>query len=459
MNMTNDEKNTNQRLMRRRYAELKSKKQKGALLDQFCAMTGLHRKSAIRSLSPKEKHHRKRGRPFQTGMGARTLLRRIWKQAGRPCAVLLKPVLALWLESLRRAGERLDETEVSDVLRMSARTIDRRLSGVRPRWSGRSRAASLAEHRRRIPLKVQTWPADAAAHPGWLEIDTVEHCGGSTAGEYNCSETMTDVPTQWTETRVSWTKRPEAVEQRVREGAACFPFPARGVNTDNGPDYINETLNRCFVEIFPGALRTRSRPYCKNDNAHVEQKNGHRARRIFGFGRYGDPETTEAMNEVARLQSLFDNLYRPTQKLLSKTKVGHKYSKVFEKEPKTPAQRVLESADVPEAGKARVRALLAQNDPLRLLRRIESAWEKLRRRQARLAARKGSPPASRRAEARRSAPPLRGRLPPAGTPARIGQDAAGGAASQARPPAPAKKHPFSVTPIMAQPRNQSRGFG
>ena len=314
MNMTSDERKTNLRLARRRYVELKTKKQKGAFLDQFCAMTGLHRKSALRSLSPKVRPHRKRGRPFQTGAGARELLFRVWKLMGRPCAVLLRPVLPEWIESLRQAGASLDEEAVFEVLHMSARTIDRRLSMVRPRWNGRSRAASLAEHRRQIPLKVDRWPKDAAAHPGWIEIDTVEHGGGSTAGQYNCSETLTDVATQWTETRVSWTKKPEAVVPRLRESRPCFPFPIKGANTDNGSDYINETLNRSFAEIFPGALRTRSRAYCKNDNAHVEQKNGHRARRIFGFGRYDQPATTEAMNEVARLQSLFDNLYRATQK-------------------------------------------------------------------------------------------------------------------------------------------------
>ena len=447
MNMTSDEKKTNLRLMRRRYAELEEKKQKGALLDQFCAMTGLHRKSAIRCLCPKERRHRKRGRPFQTGVGARTLLRQIWKRAGRPCAVLLRPVLAMWIESLRRAGETLDETAVAEVLRMSARTIDRRLSAVRPRWSGSGRAGSLAEHRRQIPLKVELWPADATAHPGWLEIDTVEHGGGSTAGSYNCSETLTDVATQWTETRVSWTKRSEAVSERLREGRKGFPFPIKGVNTDNGSDYINETLNGCFVEIFPGALRTRSRSYCKNDNAHVEQKNGHRARRIFGYGRYGEPETTEAMDEVARLQSLFDNLYRPTLKLLSKTQVGHKYRKRFEKDPKTPAQRVLESSDVPAQDKARVRALLAQNDPLTLLRQIESAWEKLRRIRARLTRKVSAPgvPAGGGSALRAA---------PSGTP-----PARRDAGPQARPPALAKKQPFSVTPKMAQPRNQGRGFG
>ena len=463
--MTHEEKQTNLRLARRRYAELKTKKARGAFLDQYCAMTEYDRKTAIRQLSAKERPPRKRGRRFQTGMEARALLGKIWKKAGRPCAKLLQPVLGPWIESLRKTGEARDEAVVSEVLGMSARTIDRRLRTMRPRAGGSGRRRSLAEHRRAIPLKKEFWPAEAAHRAGWMEADSVAHCGGSMAGSFNWTVDLTDEATQWTELRVAWTNAAVAVAECLRQCKEAVPFPVRGVNTDNGPEYLNDTLNKCFAEIFPGAMRTRSRPYCKNDNAHVEQKNGHRARRLFGFGRYAVKEATAAMNEVARLQSLFDNLYRPTMKLLSKTRIGHKYRKVFEKDPKTPAQRVLADPTVGEESKARVRALLAQNDPLRLSRRIERAKERLlrilaqvERNAAEASAPSGGPTGGGSAlRAAPSGPPPARRA--AGAPPR------GHAASRTAEPrkpsaaAPASKDTSSsVTPIVAQPRRKRRGF-
>lgn len=458
--MTSEEKKVNIRLARRRYAELHSKREKGEFLDQFCAMTGMHRKSAVRCLAPAGRPHRRRGRPFKTGMGARMLLARIWKLAGRPCSKLLRPVLGAWVDSLRRAGDALDEEAVAEVLAMCDRTIDRRLSTVRPHpGGGRGRSSSLSEHRRRIPLKADAWPPDAASAPGWIEIDSVAHCGGSMAGRFNYSVDMTDVATQWTEILVAWTNRGDAIAARLEEGRDRMPFPIMGVNTDNGPDYVNETLDRRFAAIFPGAARSRSRPYCKNDNAHVEQKNGHRVRRLFGFGRYGEPGETEAMGEVARLQSLYDNLYRPTQKLLRKTQDGHRWRKVFEKDPKTPAQRVLESPSVPEPCKDRVRVLLARNDPLELLRRVEAAKRRLQRVQARLA---GACPSS--------VVPAGGgsslRSAPSGTPPASGDDGqpcvgiavAASARNERLAPLTTDAH-ASVTPNMAQPGRKPRKFG
>ena len=122
--MTHEEKKTSLQLARRRYAELKGRKQKGSFLDQFCAMTGMHRKSALRALSSRKRKQSKRGRPvLKTHQAVRKLLFRIRELAGRPCALLLKPVLPLWVSSLRRAGEHLDEEVVRDMLGMSVRTI------------------------------------------------------------------------------------------------------------------------------------------------------------------------------------------------------------------------------------------------------------------------------------------------------------------------------------------------
>lgn len=373
MTMTKEEKKAYVALSRRRYSELKSKKEKGEFLDGFCPVMGIDRKNAIRLLSPREKPHRRRGRPFATGMDARKLLVAIWKKAGRPCSRLLAPVLGLWIESLRRHGEEIPDDLAAEVTGMSASTIDRRLHASRPRIGGGRRPSSLAEHRREIPLKVDTWPTDAVAYAGWIEIDSVAHCGGSMAGSFCWSLTVTDTATQWTEMRITWNNGAEGVVARLREVAASLPFAVHGVNTDNGPEFLNWHLNGCFKGLFPGAKRTRSRPYNKNDNAHVEQKNGHRVRRLFGFGRFDVREAVGAMNELARLVSLNDNLYRATQKMLSKTREGHHYRKVFEKEAKTPAQRILEDKTVPRKHRDHVKALLAENDPLDLSRRIDRA--------------------------------------------------------------------------------------
>ena len=375
--MTKEEKKNYVLLSRRRYGELTDKKDKGAFLDLFCAATGMSRKNAIRRLSPKERPHRRRGRPFKADVAARDLLVRIWKLADRPCGKLLRPVLGVWIDCLRKDGADIPEETAAAVLGMSTSTIDRRLRGAKPRIGGRRRASSLSEHRREVPLKVDVWPGDATSRAGWVEVDTVAHCGGSMAGSFCWTLTLADVATQWVEMRCTWNNGAEAVVGRLKEMAEALPFAVAGVNSDNGPEFLNGHLRRDFRRIFPKAVRSRSRPYRKNDNALVEQKNGHRVRRLFGFGRMDVPEAVEAMNEVARLQSLYDNLYRATQKLLSKTMEGHRYRKVFEKGARTPAQRVLEDPGVSRARKGMVHELLDRNDPITLKRCIRAAMDRM----------------------------------------------------------------------------------
>lgn len=446
--MTKAEKESYLKAARRHYGELDGKKAKGAFLDQFCETTGMCRKNAIRRLSPRERPRVKRGRPFKAGMPERDLLVRIWKLAGMPCGRLLKPVIVFWIRSLRRAGESISPEFEAALAGISASTIDRRLRGAKPRCGGGRRAASLAEHRREIPLKVDRWPADAAAHPGWVEVDSVAHCGGSMSGSFCWSQTMTDVATQWTEMRVTWNNGSEAVVGRLCDMRGAVPFRIVGVNTDNGPEYLNWHVRRNFALIFPDALRTRSRPYVKNDNAHVEQKNGHRVRRLFGFGRFDVQEAVEAMNEVARLQSLYDNLFRPTLKLQSKTQAGHKYRKKFEREAKTPAQRVLDNPGTSEECKRRVRSLLEDNDPMTLLRRIWAAKDRMRRIMSGKRAKTRAPAHGGGGSVLRTAP--------AGTPrAPIGgrTEGAPGAAGGSR-----WKENRSVTPVLTQPKEESSAF-
>jgi len=384
MEMSKEEGRAYLGIMRRRYEAVRRKKGRGHVLDEFCRMTGLSRKHAIKALSPKRAAPGRRGCPPGGTREGTALLARLWKLSDMMCGKLLKAILPELLASLGRR-EAVPEEVSREVLGMSAATIDRRLRKVKascPGGGGRRRRSSLEEHRREVPLKVDVWPEPYPKEPGYVEVDTVAHCGGSMAGSFVWTLTMTEVATHWTELRAVWNKGAAGICGAISEFITEAPFVTRMINSDNGGECINGHIKRHFAEFLPSVVRTRSRSYQKNDNAHVEQKNGVQVRALYGYGRIGDEPLIPLMNRINVRQGLIKNLFTPTMRLLSKERAGTKYVKRYEKPPKTPAQRVLESAHVPEGKKAKVRALLAEHDVLDLRERLDADLRLLARKLA-----------------------------------------------------------------------------
>lgn len=377
--MTKDERRVSLAVGRRRYAQLVDRRSKGLFLDEFCAARGMDRKHAIKQLAKRRVAPLRRGAPRRFSAESRRLLSRLWKLSGRLCGKLLAPVLGVYLESLQRR-EPLDGAAPEEVLRMSASTIDRALRHAKPRGAAsRRRSDSLSEHRREVPLKLDAWPAGAGQEPGWLEADTVAHCGGDMSGNFAWSLTLTDLASQWTEVRSVWNKGAEGVCRQLAEMLARTPVEPRAINTDNGGEFLNKHVARYFSEQIPGVARSRSRSGVKNDNAHVEQKNGAFVRKLFGYGRIDAPAAVVAMSAVAADASLMRNLYYPTCRLLSKRREGGCWIKRYENPPRTPAQRILRDPGTSQERKERVRRLLAENDPLDLRDRVEAGLAGLAR--------------------------------------------------------------------------------
>jgi len=358
---------------RRRYAMMRTKRARGHILDEFCATTGFSRKHAIKVLSASRSSTGRRGCPRGGTREGTTLLVKLWKLSDMMCGKLLKEVVRHYLASLRRREVLLDEA-CEEVLGMSASTIDRRLRAVKAKTGGgkRRRRESLDMHRREIPLKIESWPEAYPKEPGWIEADTVAHCGGSMAGSFNWTLTLTDVATAWTELRSVWNKGAEGIRDSVGEFIAVAPFDVHAFNSDNGPEFLNSQLKTLFNTLQGKVIRTRSRSYRKNDNAHVEQKNSVQVRALFGYGRIDDPTLLPLMNRINKLQGLIKNLFTPTMRLLSKERIGARYCKRYEKTPKTPAQRVLESPSVSEENKEKVREMLAKHDICELRARLNT---------------------------------------------------------------------------------------
>lgn len=351
--------------MRERYKNA-PKKVKSQILSEFCANSGYSRKHAVRLLNGTlEPRRRNPGPKPKYGPEVTYHLRVLWDAMNRICSKKVKAALPLWLGFYKDAPEAIK----TQLLSMSASTIDSRLNPYRgPKQKGKSTSRGLKAMMGKIPLKLLD---DEIKEPGFMEGDTVAHCGDNIMGEYAHSLTMTDLCSGWTENAAVWTKDSEQVLKQIQGIEKRLPFAIKGCATDNGSEFMNYALAEYFFKRSQPIDFVRRRPYKKNDNAHVEQKNFTHVRELFGYERLDTFELTVYMNEIYTLYwNPLWNYYTPVMKLISKERHGSKIKKKYD-EPKTPCQRLLDSPVVKASVKQQLRFNLKYKNPFFLKRELE----------------------------------------------------------------------------------------
>jgi hypothetical protein len=257
---------------------------------------------------------------------------------------------------------------------VSAATADRLLAKAKKGLTlkGKSTTKPGTLLKKDIPIRMGNEWDDAV--PGFVEIDLVAHCGESTAGDYVNTLDVTDICTGWTETAAVLNKAQIHVFNALKAIETAQPFEFKGIDSDNGSEFINHQLHRWCKER--GIVFTRSRPYKKNDNCHVEQKNWHVVRRNIGYARYEGQSAADAMNEYYALLRLYSNFFLPQTKLIGKIRVGGKVRKQYDK-PKTPFRRLVESDKISIETKAELQEIFAALNPAELQREMAAALERL----------------------------------------------------------------------------------
>ena len=353
-----------------------NKADKARILDEFVATTGYHRKYAIRLLKRGVKpcRSKKPGRS-KTYQGEVVIaLVKIWAICDEICSRRLHPFLPEIVAVLERHGElKLSEATKRLLLQMSRATLDRCLQSVR-RQPRRGLSTTKPGTLLKQAIPVRTFADWNEARPGFVEIDLVAHCGDSTHGEYLNTLNVVDVFTGWSECLVLANRSQQQVSAAMERLRQRLPFPLLGIDSDNDSAFINDNLYRyCQREHI---TFTRSRPYKKNDQAHVEQKNWSVVRRLIGYDRYELPQALDLLEAIYQDRRLYVNFFQPVLKLVEKRRVGSQAIKKYDTA-RTPYQRVLESPDVPEETKERLCQLYLTLNPVTLRQRINENLDKL----------------------------------------------------------------------------------
>ncbi len=352
--------------MRERYV-IASRAEKSRLLDEAVAMTGRHRKALIRvfARSPR-RGPRRGGRPRRYGPRVLAALVAIWTAAGYPWSVRLRALLPTWLPWARRRLQLAADVETA-LRAISARQIDRLLAAqkrtIRKRQYGRTKPGALLKHQ--IPLRTDRW---SVTEPGWTEIDLVAHSGDRADGEFAHTLNLTDIHTTWVESAAVLGKSQIRVQEALDQLRHQLPFRLQGIDSDNGSEFINAHL-RAYCRRTRLQF-TRGRPYKKDDNAHIEQKNWTHVRKLLGYVRYDSPAAVTAMNAVFADVRLQQNLFLPSVKLLTKERVGARIRRRYDA-PRTPLDRVRACPEADRAQVATYVALQQRLDPFVLAERID----------------------------------------------------------------------------------------
>jgi len=344
-----------------------SKAAKTRILNELCAATGYHRKYAIGRIGqveecgkPKPSVRRKRKSLY--GLDVMSVVEKIWEEAGYPWSVRLQAIIALWRPWIRKRYA-LTSAQEAQLLRVSPRTIDRALQGkkrgMRRRIYGRTKPGTLLRHR--IPIKCEHWDVKT---PGFLELDTVSHSGENSSGTFVYSLNLTDIGSTWVETRAVLGKGEVGILEAFRQMSAVLPFAVSAIDADNGGEFINHNLWRYCENEKIGF--TRSRPYKKDDNAHIEQKNWTHVRKLIGWDRFDTPEAVRAMNDLyANELRLYMNLFQPSVKLIRLVRKGSRKTRRYDP-PRTPLDRLTAMSDIDRAKVDKFLELRARLNPFEL---------------------------------------------------------------------------------------------
>ena len=347
---------------------------KKLILDEFCEVCGYARKYAIRILNESRKNRsrpkKSAGRkPQYDDPKLMAVLKKIWFASDQPCGKRFKAAIPVWLPYYEESYGAIQEPIRGQLLTISAATLDRLLKATRvknPKGLTGTKPGSLLKSQ--IPIRTHFWDESL---PGFVEADTVAHCGNSLAGNFVWSLIMTDIVTGWTEGRATWNKGSGGVLEQIKDIEAHLPFPLRGFDCDNGSEFLNHHLVRYFTEHPNQPAMTRSRPYRKNDNAHVEQKNWTHARQLFGYDRIGREDLVPLMNELYRtLWCPLQNHFCPSLKLKEKSREGSRYVRRYH-DPMTPYERVMAHPDISDETKTALREQHAELNPFKLKAAIE----------------------------------------------------------------------------------------
>jgi hypothetical protein len=365
----------------KRYSKA-SFKEKGIILNEFCETCGYSRKHAIAILNSRKKvkkKKKKRGKKPKYSKDNKEFiiaLKRIWLEANLPCSKRFKSIIPLWLPFYAERYEALSGETMRLLLGVSAASIDRLLKPSRTKYGKRGLSTTKPGSiiRKHIPIKTNQWDE---SRPGFLEADTVAHCGTSVEGTFIFTLDTVDIATSWTEQRAIWGKGAKSTLEQIKDIETTLPFKLLGFDSDNGTEFINYHLLRYFLKRSIPIEVSRTRAYRKNDNAHIEQKNWTHVRQWIGYERLDKIELVALLNAMYKSEwRLFHNFFCPSMKLLDKKRIGTTVKKKFDS-PKTPYQRVLESNQIDKSIKESLRKQFQELNPFKLRQTIERKLDRV----------------------------------------------------------------------------------
>jgi len=369
--MSSDAKKEYLKNIRPRYQKA-SKFEKMTMLNEFCTVCKYNRKYAIRILNRSAPSHSP-SQPAKRGPKNKydhpdllKTLKHLWRLTNLPCSKRLKAIILLWLPFYPFY---LSQIVKEAILNISPATIDRLMKPMRDRFHklGLSTTKPGSILNKHIPVKTGQWNESI---PGYLEADTIAHCGNSVAGMFVYTINCVDIATGWNAQRAVWGKGETGVIKAIHSIELTLPFPLLGFDCDNGSEFLNWHLYRHLSHRKQPVQFTRSRPYHKNDNAHIEEKNWTHIRQYLGYQRFDKPELVNLLNDLYTSQwYLYFNFFIPSVKLIDKVRMGSKIIKKHDT-PKTPFQRILESPTVAEQTKENLKKQFKEFNPFNLQKQM-----------------------------------------------------------------------------------------